>query len=504
MPHSSRRLGRLNGPWLAFLASAIVFVVLIGVLAWTNRSPEVSHAPVTVYCAAGLRRPVEAIARKYEQRYGIPIHLQYGPSQTLLSTLEIAHSGDLYIPADGQYLQLGRDKGLLDESIPLSYLRPVLAVAKGNPKKIASLADLLRPEVRVVQANAYAAIGKIVSDALRKSDLWPALEKRSAFTDTVMHVGDDLKIGAADAGFIWDANLAQYPELEEVAVPELKGLRSAVPVAVVRATQQPSAALRFARFLASSDEGLPEFASAGYAIADGDTWVENPELKLQAGAMLRPAIQQTIEEFERREGVRVFTKYAGCGILVSGMRAGDKPDAFFACDQSFMEQVHDLFLDGEDISRNHLVIVVKKGNPFGIHNLDDLATKNVRVGVGNEKQCALGVLTDRAFEEGKVKSKVMQNVRVWKPTGDQLITDMLAGSLDAVVAYVSNMAGHEDELEALPIKVACAEAVQPVAIGKGSTQKHLTGRLLEAIRSQQSRERFEKLGFTWEKARSKP
>ena len=27
-------------------------------------------------------------------------------------------------------------------------------------------------------------------------------------------------------------------------------------------------------------------------------------------------------------------------------------------------------------------------------------------------------------------------MRVWKPTGDQLITDMLAGSLDAVVAYL--------------------------------------------------------------------
>jgi molybdenum ABC transporter molybdate-binding protein len=504
MRHLLRRPGRLNGPWLAFLASAVVFVVLVAALAWTNRSPEVSRTPITVYCAAGLRPPVEAIARKYEQRYGIPIHLQYGPSQTLLSTLEVAHSGDLYLAADEQYLQLGRDKGLLDESIPLAYLRPMLAVAKGNPKKIASLADLLRPEVRVVQADKNAAIGKIVSDALGKSETWPALEKRSAFTDTVMHVADDLKIGAADAGFLWNANLAQYPELEAVTIPELKGRRSTVPVAVVRATKQPSAALRFARFLASSDEGLPEFSRAGYEIADGDTWVENPEVKLQAGAMLRPAIQQTIEEFERREGVRVLTKFDGCGILVSGMRAGDKPDAFFACDQSFMEQVHDLFLDGEGISRNRLVIVVKKGNPFDIHTLDDLATKNLRVGVGNEKQCALGVLTDRAFEEGKVKSKMMKNVRVWKPTGDQLITDMLAGSLDAVVAYVSNAAGHEDELETLPIKVACAEAVQPVAVARASTQKHLTGRLLDAIRTQESRERFEKLGFTWEKAPSKP
>src|SRR5256885_9955496 len=45
-------------------------------------------------------------------------------------------------------------------------------------------------------------------------------------------------------------------------------------------------------------------------------------------SMLRPAIEETIQDFERREGVSVTRVYNGCGILVAAMRAGDRPDAY--------------------------------------------------------------------------------------------------------------------------------------------------------------------------------
>src|SRR5205823_1974271 len=121
--------------------------------------------------------------------------------------------------------------------------------------------------------------------------------------------------------------------------------------------------------------------------------------------------------------------YNGCGILVAAMKAGDRPDAYFACDKSFMDQVNDLFLDATDVSQNQLVILVHKGNPRGIHALKDLAQKDLKVGVGHEKQCALGT--------------------------------------------------------------------QPFAVGRESANKHLVGRLLEAIESGESREKFVENGFYW-------
>ena len=51
---------------------------------------------------------------------------------------------------------------------------------------------------------------------------------------------------------------------------------------------------------------------------------------------------------------------------------GKSPDAYFACDVSFMKQVHDLFLEATPVSTNQLVILVPKGNPHQIHSLNDL------------------------------------------------------------------------------------------------------------------------------------
>jgi len=52
-------------------------------------------------------------------------------------------------------------EGLAAECLPVAYQRPVIAVRQGNPKKIATLADLLAEDVTVALADpAQAAVGK--------------------------------------------------------------------------------------------------------------------------------------------------------------------------------------------------------------------------------------------------------------------------------------------------------------------------------------------------------
>jgi len=364
----------------------------------------------------------------------------------------------------------------------------------------------LRPEIHLAQANPdVAAIGKVTRDALRKSGHWDAINRRVTVSETTVNaVGNAVQLGTVEAGFVWDATVRQMPGLTAVELPQFNGISSEVSIAVLAGCRHPAAALRFARYLAARDRGLPLFEKNGFAVVDGDEWAEKPQLVLYAGAMLRPAVERTIEEFRQREGVEVVTKYNGCGILVADMKSGERPDAYFACDKSFMDQVADLFVDKQDISTNRLVIVVRKGNPHDIHSLDDLGKPGLRVGVGHEKQCALGALTQKAFEEGGAKDRAMKNVVTQLPAGDMLVNDMLAGSLDAIVAYVSNVTGHEDELETVSVDVPCALAVQPIAMGRASKHKQLTQRLLAAIRSAESKERFEANGFHWRAGSKKP
>jgi ABC-type molybdate transport system substrate-binding protein len=469
------------GPFVASLA-------LLGGLFWSLR--EEPAAPIIAYCAAGIRPPVEAAAARYDRK----VLLQFGGSQTLVANAAVSGRGDLLIAADEATVEQARAKGLIEEVIPLARVKPVLAVRKGNPLRIASLEP---PKARVALPHPEAtSSGRLAKRALGKD--WDALVANGAvLKPTVNEVANDLKLGSADAGIVWDATVGQYPELEAIPLPALAPLVSTVSAVVLKSATSSASALRFARFLAAPDQGGPEFAKAGYGPAGGDAWAASPVLLVYAGAMLRPAIEPTLEAFERREGCTVRRVYNGCGILVAGMKTGEQPDLYFACDPSFMDEVKERFGPPTDVSINQLVILVRKGNPHGVRTLKDLGKPGLRVGVGHEKQCALGALTQETLKQGKVLADVMKNVVVQSPTGDLLVNQMRAGSLDAVIAYVSNAASAPDELDAIPVDLPCALAVQPVATSRETRHAALAARLVEALRSPASRERFVREGFRW-------
>jgi molybdenum ABC transporter molybdate-binding protein len=496
---SHQRSGRIGVGWMMFLASAAVLAGMVGWLAWEPEPEKRGAEPLRVYCAAGIKGPVEAAALEYEKEYGVKVELEYGGSQTLLARLELGGKGDLYIPADDSFVALARDKKLIAETMPLATMRPVLGVRKGNPKHIRSLEDALGAEVKLAQTNPdAAAVGKVTREALRKAGQWERVDQRTTvYKPTVNDVANDLKIGTVDAGIVWDVTVRQYPELEGVEVAEFAGLEGHVTVAVLHSAPRAVEALRLARYLGARDKGLKHFQGAGFGVAEGDEWSARPVLHLLAGAMLRPAIEQTITAFEMREGVEIRRVYNGCGILVAQMKAGERPDAYFSCDTSFMVQVKDLFLDTHDISGNPMVMLMQKGNPKGIKTLADLGREGMKVGLGHEQQSALGALTRRVLMDGGVYEAVRKNVAVESPTGDLLVNQLRAGSLDAAIVYISNAAASKEKLDVVGIDMASARAVQPIAVGRESQHKQLAGRLMAAIMSVESKERFESQGFQW-------
>ncbi len=466
-------------------------------------SGQTPSEPLVIYCAASNKSVLEAIRSDYERDYKTSVQVQYGPSQTLLASLEVSGTGDLYLPADDSYLAVARERKMLagESSVfPLATMQAVVAVAKGNPKRIARFEDVLVEDIRLAQASIEAsAIGKLTREVLTTSGQWEKLHARTTvYKTTVNEVANDVKVGAVDAGIVFDAVLHDYDTLEAVELPELKEVSARIAIGVLKSSRQPKQALHFARYLAARDKGLQRYREFGFQPVDGDAWTEQPEITLYSGSMLRPAIEATITDFEQREGVRVTRVYNGCGILVAQMKAGQVPDAYFACDMEFMNQVRSLFPESENVSQNELVILVKKGNPLGIKSLLDLAKPNLRVGIGHEKQCAMGWLTQKTLTEGGVKEEVMKNVVVQTPTGDMLVNQMRSGSLDAAVAYLSNAAGSAEFLDAIRIKgIPCSVATQPFGVAKDSTHKHLAERLRQAIRADSSKERFTNEGFQW-------
>jgi molybdate transport system substrate-binding protein len=255
--------------------AALVAVVVIGLL-WfglmrrSDKSPENSKEPLLVFCAASNQPVFEAIRRDYEQATGVPIQVQYGASQTLLAGIDVSRSGDLYLPADDSYLTVAREKGLAGEVFPLASMKAVVAVAKGNPKKITKWNDLLQPGIRLAQATPdAAAIGKLTRSTLLKSGLWETLDKyTTVYASTVAEAANNLKAGGVDAAIIYDSMLHDYDTLEAVSMPELNDVQAKVAATVLTTSRQSQRALDFARYLSAPDKGLVRYREFGFVIVD--------------------------------------------------------------------------------------------------------------------------------------------------------------------------------------------------------------------------------------------
>lgn len=495
----------MNPSKKVLLGSLLALAGLILLLQWKpeqgggSRRDSAQTEPLLLYCAAGIKPAVEPVIREYESRFGRRVQVQYGGSGTLLSNLRVARQGDLYVAADSFYMDLARSNGLVAEVIPLARLTPVLAVRRGNPKNLHRLADLVRPDVHLVLANPdAAAVGTLVRGHLSPIGQWEPLAARArTFKPTVNDLANDVKLDVADAAIVWDATARQYPELEEVSIPELNSAVSEVSIGVLEFTKKPTAALHLARYLGARDRGLLEFERQGYTPVHGDTWADKPEVLLYSGGVNRPAIETTLREFEQREGVEIRRVYNGCGILTAQIRAGQRPDAYFACDISFMHTVGDYFNPAWNLAEADIVIAVPKGNPKGITRVTDLTRPGLRVGVANEQQSALGALTARLLKEQELWEPLLPNVAVQTPTADLLVNQLRTGALDAALVYEVNTRLAAEAVETHPLDLPGSVAIQPYAVGRNSDQQHLMKRLLETLRSQHSRDRFETSGFRW-------
>ena len=495
-----------------FVLSGVVVVLLSASLFFTGRDPTTLDT-LHVLCAANMRRPVEEAAAEYEREYGVTVELDFDGSGSLLGKLEAeARSekaekrGDLYIAADESYVVEAREKGLIVEDIALARMRPVIAVARGNPRGVRGVESLLTSDVRVAICNPdQTAVGRVVRRVIENDGRWKRLTEHAAVTKPkVTDVANDIKLGTVDAGIVWDATVAMYPELEAVRVPEFDAATVGVSVAVTTIAQSPASALRFARFLAARDRGLVRFRAHGFDVVEGDVWEKIPELVVWSGGVNRLAIEKTIVEFQVREGVVVSTTYGGCGALTAQMQplvGTDRfPDVYFACDRSYMDNVADWYVASQLVAETDIVIAVPRGNPRGCSGLASLARSGLRLGIADAEKSALGALTLRLLDSAGVRGAVQGNITTTAGTADYLVNQITVSgghSLDAVIVYRANLANVLDRITVIGIEHPAAKAEQPIATSVGSSQRHLARRFIDAILSKRSADRFRAVGFRW-------
>jgi molybdate transport system substrate-binding protein len=222
---------------------ALSFLVLSacgGSTARTAPAEDTAPAPLTVFAAASLTEPFSSAAGSLPQ---VRPTFSFAGSQQLATQLEQGAEADVVATADGPSMQRLVDARLVDAPLTLAHSTLVIAVAPGNPKGVAGLADLARPELAVVLADPSVPAGRYTQQVLDQTGVRP--RPRSLELDVKATLAK-VTAGVADAAVVYATDVSSSGgKATAIPFPEAAGATVEYRIAVVSATVRRRAAEAF-------------------------------------------------------------------------------------------------------------------------------------------------------------------------------------------------------------------------------------------------------------------
>jgi molybdate transport system substrate-binding protein len=226
---------------------------------------------VVVFAAGGARPAIDELCREFEGRYLLRAETVYGGGGEVLSKMILAKSGDIYLAPEQRFMETAVNKQAVDPATihTVAYMVPVIAVKKGNPKRIGALADLAKEGVRVaITRPETTLLGQYAPEILRRAGLEEAI-----MPHVVTYASDPnnlltmLMLGQVDAGIIWHFyGTMASDKIETIFInpSQLTGIGK-MQIAITIYSSDAQRARRFVNF-ARSAEGKAIFKRCGYIV----------------------------------------------------------------------------------------------------------------------------------------------------------------------------------------------------------------------------------------------
>lgn len=215
-----------------------------------------SDEGLTVGAAASLRSVLPPLAPS--------ARMSFAGSDTIAAQIVEGAPIDVFVSADASHVGTLADAGLVDHLTPIASNALTIIVPKANPAHISRAADLARPGVKLVLAQATVPAGRYARHALTRMGLAAALGNVVSNEDAVTGVVAKVRLGEADAGIVYvtDATMAAA-DVTPIAIPTVAQPSIVYMAAVVRATRRRPAAEALVAKLAGA-EGQAALGAAGF------------------------------------------------------------------------------------------------------------------------------------------------------------------------------------------------------------------------------------------------
>lgn len=233
---------------------------LLGAFSLTAFSAELH-----LYAGAGLRQPVEAVVKRFEEQTGNRVTIEYGGSGQILTRFNLTKSGDLFLPGSADYVEKLQQQGDVSASAPLVLHTPVMVVRKAVAGEVKTLADLANSSLKIGMGDPKAiALGKSGDKLLAASGHEQALKAKIVVqATTIKQLLVYLMNGDVDAAVIGRSDAVKNQDTL-LMLPSPEGTPEEVAtIAVLKTSKHPQEAKALMDFFAS-EQGIKQFTDLGY------------------------------------------------------------------------------------------------------------------------------------------------------------------------------------------------------------------------------------------------
>jgi molybdate transport system substrate-binding protein len=239
--------------WLALLTAAVL------TLAAGTAPAAAQGRDVLVFAAASLKNALDEISAQWQRESGKKAAISYAASNTLIKQIEQGAPADIFISADLDWMDYGRQKNLIKPDTRSNLLGNRLVLVAPKDSNISAniqpgfdLAALLKGG-RLAMGNVDAVpAGKYGKAALEKLGAWDGVKDRIAQAESVRAALLLVARGEAPLGIVYQTDAASDPTVKIVGTfPENTHPPIIYPVALTK-DATGAEAMAFLNFLRSA------------------------------------------------------------------------------------------------------------------------------------------------------------------------------------------------------------------------------------------------------------
>lgn len=209
---------------------------------------EPATGELTIYAAASLKASFDEIADEFERdNPDVDVRpIVYDGSSTLVTQLTEGAPADVFASADENNMTKASNAGLVGPATLFASNTLVIAVPKGNPGRVRSLADLEEPGLSVVLCAAEVPCGAASATLLKNADV---TVKPASYEQNVTAVLTKVAAGEADAGLVYATDVKDDPSVESIVPAGADEVVNRYPIATLKSTKNPDSADAFVDFV---------------------------------------------------------------------------------------------------------------------------------------------------------------------------------------------------------------------------------------------------------------